>query len=51
MPQWRVHFFMITEGRNYPSEQVVSANDRDTAVRIVSSMFGGQISLRWVEKL
>lgn len=51
MQRYRVHFFVLAENKNFPSEMVVSANDRTAAVRIIEAMYGGQVSIRWVEML
>lgn len=51
MPQWRVHFFVVSDNQHFSSELVVSASDRTGAVRIVEAMYGGQVRIRWVEML
>lgn len=51
MPQWQVHFYVTANNQNYIAEQTVSASDRTAAVRIVEAMYGGNIRLRWVDKI
>jgi hypothetical protein len=51
MPQWRVHFFITRDNKMTPSEMVVSATDRSAAVAIIQAMYGGEVSIRWVDML
>ena len=51
MPQWRVHFFITHDKKMITSEMVVSAYDNTAARRIVEAMYGGEIHIRWVERL
>ncbi len=51
MLQYRVHFYITRDNKMIPSEMVVSANDMTAAKQIVPSMYGAQVTIRWVDPL